>query len=362
MRRLRKLNKKPCDRMVLQWHITERCDLNCSHCYQDDARGEELEFIDFLWILDQFQDLLNTRKRDTGRPVMGHVTLTGGEPFLRDDFMDLLQAVAEARAWTRFSILSHGGLIDKRIARELARLRPAYVQLSLEGAEATHDRIRGAGSFRKTVAGIGALKRAGIPVMISFTAHKANYQEFGEVVRIACRRGVAKVWADRLVPLGRGAAADALSPEETRAFFRIMRQARDNARKRWFCKTEVAMHRALQFLEGNGPAYHCSAGKSLLALLPDGTLVPCRRLPIPVGNVMETPLSELYESSPVLRSLRDPLRLPAECGGCSHRKRCRGGLRCLSHATTGDPFSKDPGCYLPAVMAPALDEAMNVSQ
>ena len=106
------------------------------------------------------------------------------------------------------------------------------------------------------------------------------------------------------------------------------------------------MHRALQFLVGDGFPYHCTAGDMLITVLPNGDVVPCRRLPITVGNVIETPLEQLYYESPMLRSLRDRDRVSRGCETCACESLCRGGLRCLSYAVTGDPFRADPGCWI----------------
>jgi radical SAM protein with 4Fe4S-binding SPASM domain len=108
------------------------------------------------------------------------------------------------------------------------------------------------------------------------------------------------------------------------------------------------MHRALQFLvESGGNTYQCTAGDSLITIMPDGEVFPCRRMPIGVGNVRTAALRDIYYSSGLLRELRDREKTSAGCEGCEHARRCRGGLKCLSYATTGDPFQRDPGCWLP---------------
>ena len=89
-----------------------------------------------------------------------------------------------------------------------------------------------------------------------------------------------------------------------------------------------------------------TAGDSLLTVQPNGDLYPCRRMPIRVGNVMDTPLADLYYESELLCELRDKNRISEGCEGCSHAHTCRGGLKCLSYAMTGDPFKADPGCWI----------------
>jgi radical SAM protein with 4Fe4S-binding SPASM domain len=182
--------------------------------------------------------------------------------------------------------------------------------------------------------------------LISFSAHRGNYREFPDVARLGRTLRVSRVWADRVIPWGSGAALkdQVLTPEETREFFKILGKARNEAEKPWFGRTEIAMHRALQFLEGGRP-YRCTAGDSLLTVLPNGDVYPCRRMPIRVGNLLETPLSDLYDQDDLLRALRDPLRTSRGCERCCYTRICRGGLKCLAYAVSGDPFTADPGCW-----------------
>lgn len=335
-------------KLTFQWHITERCNLRCTHCYQESYGGDELNFEQWLSVLQQLEALLDDWGKTSIVPPRAHINVTGGEPFVHPDFVRLLEVFASKRDRLSFAILSNGYFIDRAMARKLAELSTGFVQVSMEGTRATHDRIRGRGSFDRTVEAIKHLNAAKVPVLISFTAHRGNFREFPDVARLACDLRVKRVWSDRLIPSGAGAAPEmqSLTPEEVREFVELMRAARDEARGRWFCKTEVAQHRALQFLTGHDKPYRCTAGDSLLTLRPNGDLLPCRRLPLRVGNVLETPLRELYRNNPILRSLRDPQLKIKGCEPCSFRHTCRGGLRCLAFAVTGDPFTSDPGCWL----------------
>jgi radical SAM protein with 4Fe4S-binding SPASM domain len=335
-------------KLIFQWHITERCNLRCTHCYQESYGGDELNFEQWLEVVAQLEALLDDWAATSLTPPRAHINVTGGEPFVHRDFVRLLEVFASKRERLSFAILCNGSFINAAMARKLAELAPGFVQVSIEGLRATHDRIRGKGSFDRTVAAIRHLTRAKVPVLISFTAHRGNFREFPEVARLACDLRVKRVWSDRLIPSGQASRPEmqTLTPVEVREFLELMRAARDEASRRWFCRTEVAQRRALQFLTGHDTPYHCTAGDSLLTLRPNGDLLPCRRLPIRVGNVLETPLRELYRSNPVLRALRDPHPKIKGCEPCSFRHTCRGGLRCLAFAVTGDPFRSDPGCWL----------------
>jgi radical SAM protein with 4Fe4S-binding SPASM domain len=332
--------------LLLQWHITDRCNLQCKHCYQETDSLKELPFKDLLKVYGQFQELLDFWNQDeTLPPTKGHVTVTGGEPFIRHDFMDLLEFFSTQRQTTTFAILTNGSFIDAEMAHRLRNLAPTFVQVSIDGTQATHDRIRGAGDFKRVVLAVKHLVRAHVPIFISFTANRANFREFEKVAQLGMRLRVDRVWADRFIPLGSGSTFQewVLTPNETRELFETMYRARSKAARRLFCRTEIAMHRALQFLVAGGRPYHCTAGDTLITVMPNGDLYPCRRMPIRVGNLMETPLIELYRESDLFRALRN--RINEDCKDCFYSKLCRGGLKCLSYALTGDPFRTDPGCW-----------------
>jgi radical SAM protein with 4Fe4S-binding SPASM domain len=330
----------------MQWHLTERCNLRCSHCYQDDNATPEATFADWLRILEQFKAFA------APGAARRQVTLTGGEPLAHRDFARLMERLA-ADASLSVAVLTNGTLIDADMARRLRAWRPRFVQVSLDGDRATHDRIRGAGAFDRAVTGLECLVREDIPAFIAFTAHRDNFREFRAVARLGRELGVRRVWADRLIPLGRGAALDgpSLTAAETREFVELLGAARAQGaqgRRGPLARpprTEIAVNRALQFHCGGGSPYHCTAGDTLLAVMPNGDLYPCRRMPIRAGNLLEDPLSQLYDCE-LFAALRDRTRLATGCESCIYAHLCGGGLRCLAYATTGDPFRADPGCWL----------------
>ncbi|MCX7748143.1 MAG: radical SAM protein [Clostridia bacterium] len=341
--------QRPLKRMLLQWHITERCNLRCSHCYQENYSSNELSYSSLIHILEQYKEFLLRYKSETPNALLkAHVTVTGGEPFIRSDFFDLLEVFHKNRNLFSFAILTNGTFIDPYAAKHLKKLNPSFIQVSIEGTKATHDQIRGKGSYEKTLSALRHLVKENITTYISFTAHKKNYMEFPDVCRLGRKLKVDKVWSDRLIPWGSGSDLKELllTPEETRKFFEIMYRCKNNMFYKLFGKTEIAMHRALQFLIAGGRPYQCSAGKTLITVQPNGDLLPCRRMPAVVGNLLETSLHVLYNGSGLFQQLRAPTSLNTGCEQCFYSKLCRGGLKCLSYAVTGSPFHKDPGCWM----------------
>lgn len=110
------------------------------------------------------------------------------------------------------------------------------------------------------------------------------------------------------------------------------------------------MHRAAASMHGNVPLGGCAAGVSGLTILADGTVVPCRRLEIPIGNVRRDSLRELWVTSKVLARLRDKRKYGGRCGSCERWADCR-GCRAIawafSRANGDDDFlAEDPQCFI----------------
>ena len=338
----------PGKKHVLQWHILHRCNLRCTHCYQDDYAAEcTHEQLERLF----FQYLAFCRKYRRH----GHINFTGGEPLLSHDLFPLMQ-LCEENGMT-FGLLTNGTLLDDALAERLEKLRRlSFVQVSIDGTRETHDRVRGAGNFDKAFAGLRLLKKHGIQTMAAFTCHKGNYTELRDVIKAVRKNGIDRFWADRLIPMG-SSREQILSTAEFRSTVQML--SKEHTRRCIRSRTEIHLNRSLQFLEGGNCYYQCSAGIDLLTLLADGTLLPCRRLPLPVGNCLETDLTELCEQSALLRDLQER-RIPEECMCCPKAELCRGGAKCLTYAVTGDYHRRDINCYYPVCSAsPKAAEPMN---
>ena len=353
------LRKKESNHLTLQWHITDLCNLRCKHCYQDSGNRNNPDFEFLTTVLEQYLTLLVRLEREKRTKVHGHINITGGEPFIRDDFLALLLQIKRLKI--SFAILTNGSLVNIPTARYLKSLAPKYVQVSMEGTRKTHDSIRGQGNFEKTIKALKILTSQGLTTLVSFTAHKGNYKDFPEVAKICKGLGVDHLWADRLIPSGKGKelAELTLSQEETFTFFQLMHSSRSSKTFFGNPKKNIAMHRALQFQVSKETIYRCRAGEELITVMPDGKVFPCRRMPISVGNLKENSLSEIYFESPLLKKLRNRKQISKGCEECEYQVKCQGGLRCLSYAVFGDPFRADPGCRL--VSAPPTTAAASAT-
>ena len=322
---------------VLQWHLSEICNLKCKHCYQEKHKPVQLKYEELLKILDQYRELLKRLK------VKGHINLTGGEPLCCPFFFKILDEFKKDSELYSFSILTNGTLITEETAKRISEYNPEYVQVSLEGGRRTNDYVRGSGVYKKVGNAIKYLKKYNIYTSVSFTATKLNYKEFPKVVKYCEKLGVDNIWSDRFIPFGTDYDKEFLMGlDDTFEYLEIMHQERRKLKLKK-SKTNIAMYRALQFQKTNDFPYRCTAGSSLLTVMENGDLVPCRRMPIVVGNLLKDNMYKLYMKNEILQKLKDDTT-PDDCKKCEHSELCAGGLKCLTYAIYNDLNHKDIGC------------------
>lgn len=323
-------------KFVLQWHITHKCNLRCKHCYQEEY-DKDLELSRLTDIFKQFNMFLKKNG------YFGHINFTGGEPFVSENLWALMDMCEENK--NTFGILTNATLLNKEIVERLRTYQGLrFVQISLDGDKSIHDSIRGAGSFDNAMDGIQLLKKAGIQTMVSFTCSRENKDALKKVIRICEKAGVDRFWTDRLVPMGRNELA-CMSTEEYRQYLDILGKEARRARLLPWIKTTIHTNRAMQFIcNCKDGGYRCSAGERLLTILADGTLLPCRRLPLTLGNLTTEKLCDIMKNSEIVKELRTA-GLPDECGECACRNKCNGGAKCLTYAVTGQWNKKDINCW-----------------
>lgn len=338
-------SEKP--RILLQFHITGKCNLRCKHCYRTEGDVQPLSFDDVISVFEQFKELRVRFNKKHNSQRKAHINLTGGEPFFREDIKEILKYLGENKEYFTYGILSNGSFIDDEIIALLKETEVSFLQLSIDGMRATHDALRAKGDYDRVFSTAEKLENMGIKTYISFTANKENIAELPKIARECRKRGITKLWTDRLVPIGNGAELESLKITEAEMplYLKNIKKARGGRiTSLLYPKTQVAANRALQFL-CVGDTYSCSAAKSLITVDEFGNIMPCRRMPIPCGDVLTEGLCKVYFENETFIALREE-RTPKECGNCIYRSFCGGGARCQSYAVYGSFYRADPACFL----------------
>lgn len=326
----------------LQWHITERCNLRCAHCYQSGRRSE-LGYEQQVRLFERFAHL----PIKLGRSL--DVALTGGEPLLSPHFFDLLTFLHRQEGLIRYvDLLTNGTRVDLPCARRLGKLGLHRASVSIDGGTAEiHDAIRGAHNFERAMAGIEAFLEAGVKVAVQMVVHRSNYRSLPALVeRLASYHADIAFTVTRLVPEGQGDALRkaVLTAPEIEALFADLNEMATAYRGHLHILRSRDLWRLIDGRLGGS----CSIGTTGVCLMPDGVVLPCRRLPIEIGNLTQQSIFEIWYGSPMLWQLRDRDKLQGKCGTCLHREVC-GGCRAIAYALTGNYLAEDPQCWRPVL-------------
>jgi len=338
-----------------QWHITDRCNLRCTHCYQEEYSGaNELGLDGLKSIADE---IIRTLSKWNKR---GDIAITGGETLLKREMFPLIHYLESADEIASLDILSNGTLINESVVEQIRGLKKLRcVQVSLEGASPeTNDAIRGKGTFHKVVKGIRLLRSGGINVNIMFTLQRRNVEDIPSLIDLAIAEGISSLTIERLVPTGSGAKIrnELLSPEEIKKVFDYISERAEQeinrggltsitrSRPLWVMCNRNTSALGTDTSQENTAGGICSVGLDGLCILPDATVLPCRRLPIPIGNLKNDSLLKIWHTSDLLWEIADKRNLKGKCNSCEFIAQCS-GCRAMAYACTRDYLAEDPQCW-----------------
>lgn len=327
-----------------QWHITNHCNLRCAHCYQEGYQSHDLKLEKLLCIANDITTSL--KKWD----MLGRVALTGGEPFLSPNVFTLLTFLENDDRIKELAVLTNGTCTTDEHVEKLQRYEKlSEIQVSLDGAtEETHDAVRGKGSFEKATEAIRKLREANIKTAVMFTLTKQNKSEAIQMLDLSEQLGVDAVTIERVTPCGNSTTQDILTADEIRSIYETITVRANSITSGLKVRRARPLWALTEHLNGcdNKPlGGFCPVGFTALTILHDGTVLPCRRLNIPIGNLLEEKLFKIWYGSEVLWRIRDKNNLQGKCNGCENIARC-GGCRAIAYETTGDCMGEDIQCWI----------------
>jgi AdoMet-dependent heme synthase len=372
---------------VVSWNLTYRCNLACEHCYLD-AGGTPLVGT------ENFADRSELGTEECFR-VIDEIAafapecvtiLTGGEPLLRRDILEIVRRAAERELWV--VVGTNGVRITENLAKRLAEAGARGLSLSLDALDPDrHDAFRKVrGAWRNTTEGAQILNRTGLPFIVQTTAGSHNLGELEAIADFAHDRLAAKVWnLYFLVPTGRGQFVSDITPaqydEVLASLYRIQRKYSG----RMLVNAKCAPHYIKTVLENaglrqgggqadseppfdpaqgrpfdtdqgqstspgltpirtySGGAGGCPAGTHYMGIRPNGDVTPCPYLPVFAGTLRSASLAELWTSSELFTGIRRRTSLGGRCGECEMNGHC-GGCRARAYGMTGDLMAEDPLC------------------
>ncbi|WP_419174281.1 thio(seleno)oxazole modification radical SAM maturase SbtM [Desulfosediminicola sp.] len=320
---------------TLQWHVTQKCDLSCRHCYDRSGR-DEMTIGQAESVLEQFESFCEHKR------VAGQISFSGGNPLLYSHFDHVYQKAAEMG----FMIAILGNPSPREQLEKLVAIkRPEFIQVSLEGLKEHNDYIRGKGHFEKTIDFLTMLREVGVYSMVMLTLTRHNLKEVLPLAELL-RDKTNLFNFNRLSPVGEGAALETVPTHDYRDFLEeYMRAAGENPimglKDNLF---NIIRDEDDLALTGGCTGFGCGAAFNFVSLLPDGEVHACRKFPSLIGNIHDSSLEEIYHSEMAGKYRNGS----SGCNGCRVRRFC-GGCLAVVQGSGGDPFIDiDPYCFISA--------------
>jgi pyrroloquinoline quinone biosynthesis protein E len=281
--------------MSVLLELTYACNLDCTFCYNDlSLGGQRLS-------LPQYRELLD----DLASLGALNLSLTGGEPLAHPHFFEI---AAHARSLGFvIRIKTNGHAVRETVARRIREeVDPFLVEVSIHGAQAeTHDRqTRVAGSFERLVANIRTMKSLGLRVKANSVLTRWNEDEVEDMLGLYDELDIAFQIDPEVKPKddgNRGPLAIEASAEGEARYRRAL-EARAN---RDVPVAEAPSPVAARKTITRGTDKHCGAGSNSIAVDPYGRVLPCVQWRVPVGNLHEQRVTEIWAASGALDEIRE---------------------------------------------------------
>jgi len=329
--------------------VTNRCNLRCRYCFQGPpVKGDVLSQEEVLSLLNDLSDMR-----------VFTVFFGGGEPLLCPH----LKVVAEyARdLGLEVGVSSNGTLLNAEIAEWFATSGlDRGLQISLDGSTAdVHDRLRGSGSFSRTMAGIRLLASMGVHPSIAVTVTNTNILDVPNLVALGIAEGVRHVHVMCPLPSGNARVGyESMQPslsawrELQEKLSAISEQVKGQMTLDWgnWCYEPPSPSFSEEDYTSVDKAFAgCPAGKTKAVIGCFGDVYGCdvvKREDMVAGNIRNEPFAQIWQTSPVIAAWRrrtaDSIR--GKCARCEWLFACVGGCPAMSLHHGLGIFDSDPAC------------------
>lgn len=317
--------------------VTKRCNLACTHCYQESTPAAGATDI----ALDAWLPRLDA----LARARVFHVAIGGGEALTRPDVF-AIAAAARARGITP-NLTTNGELLTEAMAADAARL---FGQINVSIDALPPRAVFGADKASAGMRAARHLVAAGARVGVNVVVARANFDAVEDVIAWAAAHGLIEVELLRLKPTGR-ARARYLEERLTRAQRERLLPLALELSSRYAIPVKldcsaapfIACHhpdpRRMEQFEVAG----CIGGLSLLGVDERGQTSACSFYPGRGDDLLN--LAEDWDGAPTYGPFRDYVAGAAEpCRSCSYLTTCRGGCRAVALFLTGREDAPDPEC------------------
>ncbi len=259
---------------------TGRCHCNCWHCF----RSKYTNTSDLS--LDVIEKLIHDAYA-LGTVMLG---LTGGEPMLHRDLLDIIRLVPEGM---EILLYTTGHLMDESFIRKAEETQVTRCIISLDhfDAEAVKKRRQHVGAFDEAVNTLKLLGKSRIftSVALCITEDLCTEDAFNRYLDLVCSLEVNEVRVILPVPQGRlqGESHKRLYGEARRMVRKIKEQTAG----------DESVPSIMLFSDFESSAcLGCGAGFHYISINNDGQVTPCVAVPLAFGNIHDSSLGEIYST------------------------------------------------------------------
>jgi radical SAM enzyme (rSAM/lipoprotein system) len=321
--------------VYLFWECTLRCNLNCVHCGSDcgkDSGTPDMPLQDFLNVLDH--SILKHPDVDSSRFI---VVLTGGEPSLRKDLVEIgTQLQKRGLQW---GMVTNGLAMNEQRLHELVKVGFRSMTISLDGLEASHNTFRGnSHSWQKCYELLQAAgKIKGFTFDAATCVNQLNLSELDTLKQLLLQANVRLWRLFTVFPKGRAKEHDFLflSPDQFRTMFAFIQHTRQTTT----LHASYGCEGYLGSLEGQvrSNPFFCQAGISIGSILADGSISACPSLRADYiqGNIYSDDFMDVWQNK-YQRMRNRSWAKTGICKECSHWKYCQGNGLHLRDEKTGE--------------------------
>lgn len=357
------------DPYYVDFSVTPYCNLKCSFCSAsaDGNCSKEVRMS-----LEQIEDIF---KQFDENNIM-RVSIEGGEPFLREDILDILELTSN-HIFSCY-VNTNATMITEEMAQKIAMSGVAKLCISIDGPEEIHDKSRGVkGTFSKVKNAIGYLKKYNVPIDAIITLTKINAEYLIETFEVIKNLGIDNVAIMLLASVGKASknikdvsleyedwkrilleltdlkkeerlpvnlrlvqTGEAAYPWEL--YLPLVEAGREDDLDVWIAQNTISS------LEKND--FGCTAGRENLAIDGYGNVFGCSLMishrELCAGNILQESLYNIWHYSPLFEKMRNNKleNIEGKCKKCELLYKCKGGCRACAFACSSQINASDERC------------------
>lgn len=345
--------------------VTKRCNLKCDYCSASACPNydntHELSALDFKKIFDEIDEMHVHR-----------ISLGGGEPFIRNDFFEILDAAVKHNFAT--IINTNATLINAEIAQRLSNYSFDRICVTLDGStKEIHECHRGKDTFFKVIQGIRNLQKHKLPISTLFTLNADNISDLINTIKFNEELGIEYMTVMVVCPTGRASSDNLITKEKWYPLFLKLTEMKLNNEIKlnfkivppnesnvfWLYYFPLKYYNKLDLLylwnqelpkENSKREISCYAGVKSLSIDENGDVYGCDLMTgikeFVAGNLKEQSLYNIWHYSPVFKEFREAQfsMLTGKCATCENTW-CGGGCRSAAYNMDKSFYGSDLSCF-----------------